>query len=123
MSEELIERAIAEYLNMTGAVLTHRAMHGPSDADLKTGLAEQIAAALEAQLAAARGEVEREVWQPIETAPRDGSWVLTWGEDGIGIAKCYPVPNVQPTGWSPDTTHWIPLPSAPRIGGKEVGGG
>jgi hypothetical protein len=64
---------------------------------------------------AAEAKAREDAWQPIETAPRDGTWVLTWGADGIGIAKCFPVPQVQPSGWSPDTTHWRPLPAPPAL--------
>lgn len=53
-------------------------------------------------------------WQPIETAPRDGTWVLAWcgtsceqitwtDEDRWGTGE----------GWV-RPTHWQPLPAAPE---------
>lgn len=47
-------------------------------------------------------------WQPIETAPRDGTWMLVacgWrreGEDAIGGTIRWDIP-----------THWMPLPPPP----------
>ena len=71
-------------------------------------------------------------WQPIETAPRDGTWVLLADPDlcdehGVLL----PVPaefRPEVTGWgSPDgewmdlhgcrvitPTHWMPLPEPPE---------
>ena len=50
-------------------------------------------------------------WQPIETAPRDQTWVICWGPDyGFGLARFYP--NIE---WAeePEYTHWRPLPAPP----------
>ncbi|CAB4199921.1 Domain of unknown function DUF551 [uncultured Caudovirales phage] len=86
------------------------------------------------QLAAltAAAEIERlralTKWQPIETAPRDGTRVL------IGWAGCYPSRNhvriarfavpvgYKNRGWTDDDnegrcitpTHWMPLPKPPQ---------
>lgn len=73
----------------------------------------------------------REAWQPIETAPKDGTWVLTIGKNGAGF---WTIPQtVRWTGlWeSPvhdarveayhQPTHWMPLPPAPTTD-EERGG-
>jgi hypothetical protein len=67
---------------------------------------------------------EPEAWQPIETAPKDGNLILTWGECRAQYAVSY---------WDDDwnewltdfqekghpqivyCTHWMPLPTAPTI--------
>lgn len=81
--------------------------------DLSESKQRELFGEAQAALAAARPLIMEEAWQPIETAPRDGTWVLTWGSDGHGMAKCFPVPDIQPTGWGPDITHWQPLPAPP----------
>lgn len=76
-------------------------------------------------------------WQPIETAPKDGTAILLFDEDGISIGKWYePKEDIRLCHWCCDTclceacifgdapldiinfqapTHWIPLPSPPRV--------
>jgi hypothetical protein len=54
----------------------------------------------------------QETWQPIETCPKDGRWLLGWHEDfdyfvfrdGPGLI----------TGEDPMPTHWMPLPAPPE---------
>ena len=73
-------------------------------------------------------------WQPIETAPKDGSWLLVSNaeKDGAWIARYY---EFYPSGYKPDNpwfslmlnhdglpnprgssfpTHWMPLPEPPK---------
>lgn len=74
-------------------------------------------------------------WQPIDTAPKDGSMVMLYRPDAIEWAKVcigkyddnryHKKPNPywalclhiggrnQARQWSP--THWMPLPDAPEI--------
>lgn len=71
-------------------------------------------------------------WQPIETAPRDGSWFWAWwGLEGpLG-----PEELMVSTRWNPDAfegprfedvsggmytqpTHWMPLPQIPKESGQ-----
>jgi hypothetical protein len=68
-----------------------------------------------------------EAWQPIETAPKDGTRILTWGclhnDGGVDMGE---IPDVQFSFWeessqtfysdewgSHQPTHWMPLPAAP----------
>lgn len=61
---------------------------------------------------------ERAQWQPIETAPRDGSavWVYAAPRDGLSGFQCWCVWH-QDAGWCVDelriVTHWRPLPEPP----------
>lgn len=62
-------------------------------------------------------------WQPIETAPKDGTWIMVyWPTMGIGQ---YPFVVFWDEGWQPARysdrdygeafpTHWMPLPAAPK---------
>ncbi len=61
-------------------------------------------------------------WQPIETAPRDGTEVLTFGKHGTSVLfwddeyaaeKCWR----EKSAWlalRDEPTHWMPLPPAPE---------
>ena len=70
--------------------------------------------------------LDREIeggWQPIETAPKDGTWIMVyWPTMGIGQ---YPFVVFWDEGWQPARysdrdygeafpTHWMPLPPAPK---------
>ena len=81
-------------------------------------------------------------WQPIETAPRDGTAILAWskergqretqmgryGEGSPGYAKWKDGDGPLNSGWVWDThhnwlttwtpTHWMPLPETPNVEGN-----
>ena len=69
------------------------------------------------------GEVMTE-WQPIETAPKDGREVLTYGVDDEGneyfwVSAWWPFPNQKEGEWtswhdSNWASHWMPLPEPPK---------
>lgn len=67
------------------------------------------------------------MWQPIETAPRDGSGVLIWnpssyqGKGGVFVGLYF---NTRDHGMQwichpgyirAEPTHWMPLPAPPQI--------
>lgn len=70
-------------------------------------------------------------WQPIDTAPKDGSLILTWGPHHVGVARWLdyarepylPDPSYRWAGWIdnydgediPEPTHWLPLPAPPTM--------
>lgn len=71
-------------------------------------------------------------WQPIETAPRGGKWLLVWWPQ---ITDCALVAYRGPDGWrSPvgsyggylegeqfgKPSHWMPLPDGPPSSGGSV---
>lgn len=68
-------------------------------------------------------------WQPIETAPKDGTWVLVWGPPAEDSDDDGPAAVVRWNGyfWEMDATddrgefsppfcetHWMPLPEPPQ---------
>ena len=67
----------------------------------------------------------KQQWQPIETAPKDGSTVLLfvqgdivqahWGEpDGDYNNLCWIPEYGQAAIWKAAVTHWMPLPEPPK---------
>ena len=62
-------------------------------------------------------------WQPIETAPKDGTPVLAWlvnpsGDEYITVIKAN-----RSGGWDWrsiyfEPTHWMPLPEPPKDSGE-----
>lgn len=68
------------------------------------------------------------VWRPIETAPKDGTWVLLWWKETPTGAECFDewCPEQAVGKWHYDCwmrcseysvggtpTHWMPLPKPP----------
>ena len=63
-------------------------------------------------------------WQSIETAPKDGGYILCWSEGTHRILKyrSFPASSCCPAeaGWFDDVlerwlpTHWMPLPEPPK---------
>jgi hypothetical protein len=67
-----------------------------------------------------------DAWQPIETAPRDGTRILVWwrgrrSQTMVRISRCTQ-PHGSPYVWVTDgtgrdtlePTHWMPLPPPPE---------
>jgi hypothetical protein len=86
-----------------------------------TVLESEAADALTA-LAAAEAHIRTKVeaWQPIETAPRDGTEILGW--DGVFMTVIETLPanyfgDGRDANWHPlaRPTHWRPLPEPPAI--------
>jgi hypothetical protein len=68
---------------------------------------------------------ERSEWQPIETAPKDGTVIDLWIPGWERFADCH-WSKIEPAGWTSDfgdvvlectgntePTHWMPLPEPP----------
>lgn len=57
---------------------------------------------------------ERALWQPIETAPRDRSWIMTY-QPGHGRVRAINIDYwaEEDGGWNGKPTHWRPLPAGP----------
>ena len=77
-------------------------------------------------------------WQPIETAPKDGTSMLVVSRDGLVMIDKWHVCHTHPLGkpsylsyndwqFSKDPTHWMPLPAPPAVNdasqGTASGGG
>jgi len=84
-----------------------------------------IADDLRASLAAAEKERDAARWQPIETAPKDGTLVDLWAGERIADcawnvpSNCWAERSVSSFSGRPywavvnNPTHWMPLPAAP----------
>ncbi len=63
-------------------------------------------------------------WKPIESAPKDGRWLLGWEADGEFMdAPGYIIMHFNNGAWERDgdefslyvePTHWMPLPLPPQ---------
>jgi hypothetical protein len=75
------------------------------------------------------GSIEMTEWQPIETAPKDGTAILIWpaqssftGDDTISyVVRWHDWKEawIEASGEEYDTfypTHWMPLPPPPKKG-------
>lgn len=61
---------------------------------------------------------KRPLWQPIETAPKDGITVLGYEHGWIGTIRYW---NGRKSGWVDEIdqycspTHWMPVPEGPKL--------
>ncbi len=60
-----------------------------------------------------------DLWQPIETAPKDGNYILTFSRLGMNVSRWWlsfqrfmPMDrfDIEPP------SHWMPLPPPPEVG-------
>ncbi len=80
--------------------------------------------------------MKRFSWQPIASAPRNGTWVLLWSKSGYAIPAFWGYGEDRGHSWfvhsshgqyaykSKDKnwfTHWMPLPPAPESEGINNG--
>jgi hypothetical protein len=49
-------------------------------------------------------------WQPMSTAPTDGTWILTYSQDGVIRVAMWIEGAIH------EPTHWMPLPPPPKSG-------
>ena len=63
---------------------------------------------------------KRPLWQPIETAPRDGTQVILCDQDGDILTGNYVAPywwidQFMPPMMYGDPLYWMPLPEPPKL--------
>lgn len=70
-------------------------------------------------------------WLPIESAPKDGTYVMLWwpywsdhAMDGCWDDRGYWIGcrSLAERADGPQPTHWMPLPAAPPVSAREAGG-
>lgn len=120
--KELAGKIIAEH---QADILTEPLAVGAIKAELRFAARSGMIAALR-ELISLRGQSE---WQPIETAPKDGTDVLLWGRccgeiHGEYDADCAVVASYQCDEWHATVgdcysttvkpTRWMPLPEPPQ---------
>lgn len=80
----------------------------------------------EAERIAQRLRAEASGWQPIETAPKDGTWFLATEDGEVDLCAWHKTPHVPLYGFhfhscDPEDaeechpTHWMPLPAPPAV--------
>jgi len=81
-------------------------------------LAEQVTRLENVEAMLARADQVSQ-WEPIETAPKDGTWVLIWcGWVGHPRSSAFEHGSWQNLPWIANSkdynpTHWMPLPAPP----------
>ena len=59
-------------------------------------------------------------WQPIKTAPKDGTWILAWSDGDYDVVQwiddSFAVDGYfsPAAGGSIDPEYWMPLPNPPK---------
>lgn len=59
-------------------------------------------------------------WQPIESAPKDGTRLILWCEYGCVLGFAHRTPKTRRLSWrlifstTIRPTHWMPLPEPPK---------
>lgn len=56
-------------------------------------------------------------WQPIASAPKDGSPILTWDGEAMFVVEWDAQSWYDADAWPRQPTHWMPLPSPPVAAG------
>ena len=80
---------------------------------------------LRKELTAARDELSQRQWQPIETAPKDGTRVLAWAHSYLNstvimwMGDWYHEGSGTEFGPRHKPTHWMPLPQNPRMNASD----
>lgn len=92
----------------------------PNGRYMSLGLEDAFAAYQASRLAAL--EESQPKWLPIETAPRDGTWILVAGPDQTGAGRMVCRMVAEAWGWESaddgygayiQPTHWMALPANP----------
>lgn len=114
MGETPFDMRTSDYLKLVSAIA---AAIEARDAEWEAHM-HSVSANAESKLRMAR-EIEGDRWHPIETAPKDGSWVLLWWPHWDhkpttgywNVFMWYSDRALSDDGIGP--THWQPLPPRP----------
>ena len=125
------EPTLEQHIAAMEFALAHMEAHGVtslSPFEDYPPLRETTAGMYRAMLAAASDEPAPALqgWQPIESAPKDGTAFLAWEREWRGPFKCWwHVKNRNEAYWmdfddsDPQPTHWQPLPPPPAASDRE----